>query len=77
MKMSISEVIWDSGRERTIRFKLNDKEISVPVGGDVYAYFQGHFTRTNPTPLQRRRYKTLINIIRAAYQKGFRDAKAA
>lgn len=59
--------------QRHIRLEINSRIVSVPVPDDVYAYWHEQFVRTNPTPAQRQRYTTLLNLLRAAYGKGQKD----
>ncbi|WP_127900241.1 hypothetical protein [Solirhodobacter olei] len=74
IKISITEVVFDSGPMATIRFRLDDRQVEVPVSPEIKAYFDAQFVRPNPTAQQRRRMGTLLNLMRAAYQKGWKDA---
>jgi len=55
------------------RIEIDGEMINIPVSDEIYAYCQAQFVRSNPTDLQRKRYATLKNLIRAAYKEGFRD----
>jgi hypothetical protein len=60
---------------RNIRVELNSRIVSVPVSGDVFAYWHEQFVRQNPTSAQRQRFRTLMNLVRAAYLKGHEDGQ--
>jgi hypothetical protein len=49
--------------------------VNIPVDEEVHAYFKEQFLRQNPTPLQRRKWATIMNVLQAAYLKGFSDGK--
>ncbi len=59
--------------QRHIRLQNNSHIICIAVPEDVYAYWHEQFVRTNPTPAQRKRFTTLMNLLRAAYAKGQND----
>ncbi len=59
--------------QRHIRLEIHSRIVSIPVPDDVYAYWHEQFVRTNPTPAQRKRFTTLMNLLRAAYGKGLND----
>ncbi len=63
-------------RQRHIRLKIDSRILSVPVPDDIYAYWHEQFVRPNPTPIQRKRYTTLMNLLRAAYAEGQKDGAA-
>ncbi|MGD9656913.1 MAG: hypothetical protein AB7U61_04610 [Methylocystis sp.] len=75
-KISITEITFMSGKKSTITFDLDDHKVAVPVDADVKAYFNSQFVRSNPTAEQRRRFSTLMNLLRAAYLKGREDGAA-
>jgi hypothetical protein len=56
-----------------IRVEINSRIVSIPVPDDLYAYWYEQFVRQNPTPAQKRRFRTMMNILRAAYSKGRED----
>jgi hypothetical protein len=62
--------------QRHIRLEIDSRIISVPVPDDIYAYWHEQFVRPNPTPTQKKRYTTLMNLLRAAYTKGQKDGAA-
>jgi hypothetical protein len=72
---SITEITFTTGRQAKIEFDLDGRRVSIPVTGEIKAYFDAQFSRSNPTPLQRRKYATVMNLLRAAYLAGRADAK--
>ena len=60
--------------QRSVNFNLGARRVSVPVPDDIKAYFNEQYVRENPTPLFRKRYSTLQNLMRLAYLKGAEDA---
>ncbi len=72
---SITEITVLKGKKKVIRIILDGKSIAIPVDEAVNAYFNEQFCRQNPTPLQRKKFGTIINILRAAYLKGLKDGK--
>lgn len=62
-------------RQHYIRVEINNSIVSIPVPDDVYAYWHEQFVRQHPTPAQRKRFTTLMNVVRAAYIKGHRDGE--
>jgi hypothetical protein len=56
---------------------VDGEDIRIPVSGEVHAYWQQQFVRNNPTPQQRQRFATLMNVVRAAYKQGVADSRAA
>jgi hypothetical protein len=72
---SITEVTVISGKTSKINFDLNGKRVSIPVSAEVKARFDEQFSRSRPTQAFEKRYATLINLMRAAYLQGIKDAK--
>lgn len=73
-RISVTEMSFNSGRKTDIRINIDGRDIRIPVDSAIFAYFREQFLRENPTPQQRRRFSTIMNIARAAYQKGYSDA---
>jgi hypothetical protein len=71
---SITEITFTSGKKATIEFDLDGRRVSIPVAGEVKAYFDAQFSRASPTALQRKRYATIMNLLRAAYIAGRESA---
>jgi hypothetical protein len=74
-RISVAEVSISSGAKKTIRVKIDDRDIAIPVDQCVYAYFKEQFLRESPTPPQKRRFVTIMNVVRSAYQKGYSDGQ--
>lgn len=53
--------------------RVGEKKIAIPVDENVFTYFNEQFVRKNPTPLQKKKYTTVKNMILAAYKKGIAD----
>ena len=73
--ISVTEVTFVHGKTKSIRVKLDGNYVNIPVDETVYAYFNEQFLRTNPTALQKKKFATIMNVLRAAYQKGKADGK--
>jgi len=73
---SIAEITVTSGKTDQISFILDDRKIKITIPCEVKAYFDAQFSRQNPTPAQRKKYSTLMNLMRAAYLQGKKDASA-
>ena len=75
-RVSITEVSFSEGRQRSIRVEIDGAIVNIPVSAEVYAYWHDQFVRPNPTPQQRKRFTTLINVLRAAYKEGQKHVEA-
>ena len=69
-RISITEVTFSEGPKRDIRVEIDGEFVKIPVSAEVYAYWHDQFIRPNPTPQQRKRFSTLMNVVRAAYKEG-------
>ena len=65
---------FDDGDDRVIKITVGKQVVSVPVGPDVFAYYNSQFKKT--TDLQQRRHATMQNLLRAAYKKGLLDGRS-
>ena len=68
--VSITEVSFSKGPRRAIRVEIDGATVEIPVSAEVYAYWHDQFVRPNPTPHQRKRFATLMNVVRAAFKEG-------
>lgn len=66
----IQEVTIQSGKTANIKITIDGKEVRISVPVEVKAYFNAQFVRANPTPEQKKRYATVMSLLRAAYQAG-------
>ena len=71
--MITRSVFTPTHTQHHIRVEIKSRIISIPVPDDLYAYWHEQFVRQNPTPAQKRRFRTMLNILRAAYAKGHED----
>ena len=60
-------------KPETININVDGVYVRIPLPDDVKAYFNSQFPKN--TELQKKRYATLKNIVRAAYKKGLAEAK--
>lgn len=74
-RFSVTEIVISSGKQKFIRVTVDGQDVRIPVDDDIYAYWQEQFVRNNPTPQQRKRFGTFMNVVRAAYKKGLKDGK--
>jgi len=75
VRITVSEVTISSGKKKSIRVDIDGETVNIPIDEAVYAYWQEQFVRPNPTPLQRKRFGTLMHVVRAAYKTGFDHGK--
>ncbi|HSA34151.1 MAG TPA: hypothetical protein P5077_10530 [bacterium] len=75
--INVTEVTIVKGKTKDIRINFDGSDVKIPVDESVYAYFQQQFFRENPTALQRKRFATVMNVLRAAYLKGREDERMA
>jgi hypothetical protein len=54
----------------TIQVKVAGQLVQIPISEKEKADFNHLFVRTNPTPAQRKKYKTLMNLLGVAYHYG-------
>ena len=57
-----------------IELKIGREVTQIWVTPEVKAYFNQQFVRGNPTELQKKRYVTMMNLMRAAYEAGGKDS---
>jgi hypothetical protein len=69
------ETIVEIDKKRLIRLRIDDKTVLIPIDDDIYAYFNQQFVRPKPSALQKQKYTTIMNLLRAAYFKGLDDGK--
>lgn len=69
--ISITEVSFGEGpKGRHIRVEIDGETVKIPISEEIYAYWHSQFVRPNPTPQQRKRFTTLMSVVRAAYKEG-------
>jgi hypothetical protein len=71
--MTITEVTMVSGKTKYIRIKLDGKDVRIPIDEAIYAYFKSQFSRDNPTSNQKKRFATLMQLLKAAYLHGLEE----
>lgn len=74
-KIQVTEMSVVSGRMDAIYVDIDGRKIRIPVPAEVKAYFNEQFVRPRLSPTQKRRFITVMNLLRAAYNKGRADAK--
>ncbi len=70
INISITEITVSTGKLASIELHIDDKKVTIPVPSEIRADFNNQFSRPNPTPLQRKKYGTLMALMRAAYKAG-------
>jgi hypothetical protein len=55
---------------------IDDERVRIDVPPEVKAYFDSLFVRENPTALQKKKYATLMSLVRAAYRAGVQAGEA-
>ena len=71
--MTITEVTIVSGKTKYIQIKLDGKEVHIPIDEAIYAYYKSQFFRDNPTSNQKKRFATLMQLLKAAYLYGRKE----
>lgn len=77
VRYSVTEVTVSKGKQATIKVNIDGVDVRIPVAPEVRAYFQDQFVRDSPSALQRKKFATLMHVIRAAYKKGLADGKSS
>lgn len=74
--VSITEVTTLVGKTKGFRLSVDGHEVTIPVDEALFAHYHDQFYRENGgTPQQKKRFATLMNLMRAAYKKGLADGK--
>lgn len=76
ISVRVFEASIESGKTKDIRVNIDGNDVRIPVDETVYAYFNEQFLRSNPTALQRKKFATILNVLRAAYLKGRKDGES-
>ena len=74
ISMSITEVTVLLGKTKGFKLKVDDSIVTIPVDEAIFTNYQNQFYRENPTTQQKQKFATLMNLMRAAYNKGRADA---
>ncbi len=73
--MVIQETRVTVGKTANISFDIDDQRVTIKVPAETKAHFTEQFVRPNPTALQRRKYATVMALIRAAYKAGLASSR--
>jgi hypothetical protein len=73
--VSITEVTMLVGKKKAFKLKVDDRTVTIPVDEAIFTNYQNQFYREKPTPQQRRKFTTLMNLMRAAYKQGVKDGR--
>ena len=68
--INIEQTTIRSGKTATIDLYVDDKKVQIEVPVEVKSDFTNQFVRATPAALQKRRYGTLMALLRAAYKAG-------
>ena len=71
----MTEVTVISGKTTKLNLIINDQKVSITIPVELKAYFDDQFSRPNPSALQKKKYATVMNLMKAAYIQGQRDAR--
>lgn len=75
VRISITEVAYVSGKTTELFIYIDDVKVSITIPVELKAYFDAQFSRPNPTALQKKKYATVVNLMKAAYLQGKADAR--
>ena len=73
MTFQFTEITFVTGRTKDFKLSIDGQQVNIPVPEDIFAHLQNQFMSKKTTPQQKQRYATMINLVRAAYKKGFAD----
>jgi hypothetical protein len=73
--ISITEVTILTGRTKGFRLDVDNAQVTIPIDEALFAHYQNQFWRDNPTTQQKKKFGTLMSLLRAAYRKGVADGK--
>ena len=73
--ISITEVVVLTGKTKGFKLNIDGAQVTIPVDEAMFVNYQNQFYREKPTPDQKKRYLTLLSLMRAAYKKGVADGK--
>ena len=65
--IQITSIYIGDSKSKDFKLVLDGIEIKIPVDSDLFAHFQNQFSRPNPSPAQKKKYATLVGLMRAAY----------
>ncbi len=71
--ISITEITVTTGETSKIKFDFNGKVVYISIPSELKAYFDSQFSRPNPSAIQKRKYSTLMNLMRYSYAQGIAD----
>lgn len=57
-------------RTANVNVDIDGVRVSIPVAREVKAYFTEQFVRDAPSVIQRKKYTTIMTLLRAAYKEG-------
>ncbi len=74
-KITITEttVQFQDKPKKSIRVNIDGRQVAIPVDDGVYAHWKNQFFREKPSPEQKKRFATGMNLIRTAYLQGLQD----
>ena len=72
-RINITQISVSTGPSRTIKLRIEDKNVDIPVDAELHAYFKSHFVRDKPSVKQREEYATIMRLMVAAYKQGTKD----
>jgi hypothetical protein len=73
--ISVTEITIKTGKTKGFKLEVDGNAVTIPVDEAVFVNYQNQFPRQSPTPLQRKRFGTLMHLMRAAYQQGIVDTR--
>lgn len=72
-RISITEVTVLAGKTKGFKLDVDGKQVTIPIDEELFANYQNQFWRPSPTTQQRKKFGTLMSLLRAAYKKGLTD----
>jgi len=71
--ISITEVTTLVGKTKGFVLKVDDQTVTIPVDAAIFTNYQNQFYREKPSPEQKKKFATLMGLMRAAYKQGVKD----
>ena len=68
--ISVTEITVRTGKTKAFKFDLDGSQVAIPLDDAVFINYQNQFYRESPTPAQRKKFATLMALVRAAYTQG-------
>lgn len=73
--INITEITILTGKTKGFDLNVDGVKITIPIDEGLFANYRNQFWREKPTPDQRKRFGTLMSLLREAYRNGVSDGE--